>query len=289
MKCTSYIVLFAGVLFIKCNKKQDTIPPEIKGINFDLLLKTVDTYDNGKSTTTYTYNNSKQLIQENSVRNFTDGTTWEVINKWYRSSGERIDSMTSQFTYGTAPTGLQEQYYHYNASGALSYTILHRNANNPIGSIDSCVFIYSGNLIIKRMDYTSAATTILNQTLTHEMFYKYDTANNISAITFVNYDFSGGFPPHKDTVTLSYSYDKQKNPYYQTEAFYAYFVDLAFENYTSKNNIIKILYSGPSTSNDKDEFSFQYNDANKPAKVLVTSFAIGSTRPDVWTTEYYYD
>jgi hypothetical protein len=47
------------------------------------------------------------------------------------------------------------------------------------------------------------------------MFYEYDTAKNISAITFVNYDFSDGAPAKKDTVTLTYHYDKQKNPYYQ--------------------------------------------------------------------------
>jgi hypothetical protein len=79
-----------------------------------LLLKTVDIYTDSKATTTYTYNNSKQLIQENSLRDFTDGTKWEVNNKWYRSSGIRIDSMTSEFTYGSGPTGIQKQYYHYN-------------------------------------------------------------------------------------------------------------------------------------------------------------------------------
>jgi len=289
MKFVSYIILFAAVLFLECKKKQDTIPPEIRGINFDLLLKTVDIYPDSKSTTTYTYNNSKQLIGENSVRDFTDGTKWEVINNWYRSSGIQIDSMTTQFTYGSSPTGMQKQYYHYNPSGTLLYSIFFRNANNPFASVDSCVFIYSGDRIIKRMDYTSAPSTILNSTLTHEMFYEYDAVKNISAITFVNYDFSGGIPPKKDTVTLTYHYDKEKNPYYQTESFYAYFVNLAFENYSSTNNIVEILYSGNSISNDKDEFSFQYNDANKPAKVLITSFEVGSPQPVVWTTEYYYD
>jgi len=197
--------------------------------------------------------------------------------------------MTSQFTYGSSPTGIQKQYYHYDPAGALLYSIFFRNANSPFASVDSCVFIYSGDRIIRRMDYTSAPSTILNNTLTHEMFYEYDAAKNISAITFVNYDFSDGAPPKKDTVTLTYSYDKQKNPYSQTEAFYAYFVNLAFENYTSTNNIVEIIYKGSSTSNDKDEFSFQYNDANKPARVLVTSFEVGSTRPVIWTTEYYYD
>lgn len=289
MKGISYIIVFGGVLFLQCKKKQDNIQPEIRGINFDLLLKTVDIYPDGKSTTTYLYNNSKQLIRENSVRNFTDGTKWEVVNNWYRSSGIQIDSMTSQFTYGTTPTGIQKQYYHYDASGSLLYSIFFRNANSPIASVDSCVFIYSGDRIIKRLDYTSAPSTILNNTLTHEMFYEYDAAKNISAITFVNYDFSDGVPPKKDTVSLTYSYDKQKNPYYQTEAFYTYFVNLAFENYTSQNNIVEIMYKGSSTSNDKDEFSFQYNDFNKPAKLLVTSFEVGSTRPVIWTTEYYYD
>jgi hypothetical protein len=289
MKQISYIVLFGGLLFLECKKKQDNIPSEIKGINFDLLLKTVDIFTDSKSTTTYSYNNSKQLIQENSVRNFTDGTKWVVTNNWYRSSGIQIDSMTSQFTYGSSPTGIQKQYYHYDPAGALLYSIFFRNANSPFASVDSCVFIYSGERIIRRMDYTSAPSTILTNTLTHEMFYEYDAAKNISAITFVNYDFSDGAPPKKDTVTLTYSYDKQKNPYSQSEAFYAYFVNLAFENYTSTNNIVEIIYKGSSTSNDKDEFSFQYNDGNKPARVLVTSFEVGSTKPVVWTTEYYYD
>ena len=289
MKYASYIILLGGVLFLECKKKQDNIPSEIKGINFDLLLKTVDIYTDSKATTTYTYNNSKQLIQENSLRDFTDGTKWKVTNNWYRSSGIRIDSMTSEFTYGSSPTGIQKQYYHYNAAGALLYSIFFRNANSSIASVDSCIFIYSGDRIIKRMDYTSAPLTILTNTLTHEMFYEYDTAKNISAITFVNYDFSDGAPAKKDTVTLTYHYDKQKNPYYQTEAFYAYFVNLAFENYSSTNNIVEILYKGNSTSNDKDEFSFQYNVAGKPSRVLVTSFEVGSTRPAIWTTEYFYD
>jgi len=84
MKYASYIILLGGVLFLECKKKQDNIPSEIKGINFDLLLKTVDIYTDRKSTTTYAYNNSKQLIQENSLRDFTDGTKWDVSNKWYR-------------------------------------------------------------------------------------------------------------------------------------------------------------------------------------------------------------
>src|SRR5689334_22396813 len=260
MKFAGYMVLFMGILFLQCKKKQDAVSPEIRGINFDLLLKTVDIYSDSKATTTYSYNNSKELIRENSVRDFTDGTKWEVINNWYRSSGIQIDSMTSQFTYGSNPTGMQKQYYHYNPTGTLLYSIFFRNANNPFASVDSCVFIYSGDRITKRMDYTTAPSTILNNTLTHEMFYEYDASKNISAITFVNYDFSAGAPPHKDTVTLTYHYDKEKNPYYQTESFYAYFVNLAFENYSSTNNIVEILYSGNSTSNDKDEFSFQYND-----------------------------
>jgi hypothetical protein len=289
MKYAYYIILFIFPLFINCKKKQDAIPPEIKGVNFDLLLKTVDIYPDSKSVTTYTYNNSKQLIQEKSVRNFTDGTIWTVTNNWYRSSGERIDSMKSEFTYGNDATGLQKQYYYYTPSGTLAYAILYRNANNPFGSVDSCIFIYSGDLIVKRMDYTSANSTILDHELTHEMFYEYDSSKNISSIAFVNYDFSGGFPPKKDTVTLSYSYDTQKNPYYQTEAFYAYFVNLAFENYSSKNNIIKILYRGNTSSNDRDEFSFQYNAGNKPDRALVTSYGIGSNQPAIWTTDYYYD
>src|SRR5436853_3578320 len=117
MKYAYYIILFIFPLFINCKKKQDAIPPEIKGVNFDLLLKTVDIYPDSKSVTTYTYNNSKQLIQEKSVRNFTDGTIWTVTNNWYRSSGERIDSMKSEFTYGNDPTGLQKQYYYYTPSG----------------------------------------------------------------------------------------------------------------------------------------------------------------------------
>jgi hypothetical protein len=289
MKYICYIILFILALFIDCKKKQDAIPPEIKGVNFDLLLKTVDTYPDGRSVTTYTYNNSKQLIQENSVRNFTDGTKWTVTNNWYRTSAERIDSMKSEFTYGNDATGLQKQYYYYTPSGSLAYAIQYRNANNPFGSVDSCIFIYSGDLIVKRMDYTSANSTILDHELTHEMFYEYDSSKNISSIIFVNYDFSGGFPPKKDTVTLSYSYDTQKNPYYQTEAFYAYFVNLAFENYSSKNNIIKILYRGNTSSNDRDEFSFQYNAGNKPDRALVTSYGIGSNQPAIWTTDYYYD
>src|SRR5205809_6722069 len=176
MKELSYIVVFGGLLFLECKKKQDNIPSEIKGINFDLLLKTVDIFTDSKSTTTYSYNNSKQLIQENSVRNFTDGTKWEVTNNWYRRSGIQIDSMTSQFTYGSSPTGIQKQYYHYDPTGALLYSIFFRNANNPFASVDSCVFIYSGDRITRRMDYTSAPSTILNNTLTHEMFYEYDVA-----------------------------------------------------------------------------------------------------------------
>ncbi len=289
MKYIHYIVLFSVSCFFGCKKsaQHDSVPTAIRGINFDLLLKTIDIYTNGESTTTYTYNNYKQLIQENSTRDFTDGTKWKVFNNWYRNSG-RLDSMKSEYTYGTDPTGLQKLYYHYDASAKLSYNILFRNFNNPSGSVDSCVYTYSGNLVVKRMDYTSAMFTILNHTLTHEIYYQYDTSNNIASITFVNYDFSGGAPAHKDTVTLSYAYDNKKNPY-QNDAFYEYFVNFSFDNYVSKNNIVQILYRGSSTANYKDEFTFQYNIANKPDRVFVSSFGAGTTRPVTWTTDYYYD
>lgn len=272
-----------------CKKtKADAGPSEMKGVNFNLLLKTVDKYTDGQSTTLYIYNNYQQLIQENSTRNFTDGTKWQVNTSWFRNSTGQPDSMSSDYTYGNNPTGLQKQYYHYTA-GKLSYSIFFRNANNPISSVDSCVFFYTGSLITKRLDYTSAPSTILNHTLTHEMYYQYDTSNNITSIVFVNYDFSGGAPAKKDTVTLSYNYDQKKNPFYQSETFYSYYADLSYENYVSKNNIVKIKYDGASTSNDRDEISIQYNVVNKPDKVLTISYGIGSSRPVIWSTEYYYD
>jgi hypothetical protein len=285
-----YIILFGCTCFIGCKKltRQD-YPTEVRGTKFDLLLKTVDKYVDGESVTTYTYDGNKQLIQENSVRDFVDGTKWTVTSNWYRKPGGQLDSMKSEYTYGSEPAGLQKQYYHYDASGTLTYSILFRNKNNPFSSIDSSVYIYAGPSVIKRMDYTSAMSTILNNTLTHEIFYQYDASNNISAIVFVNYDFSAGAPPRKDTVTLTYSYDKKKNPYYENEAFYAYFANLGFENYASQNNIVQIMYSGRSSSNYKDEFSFQYNIANKPDKVLESSYGVGITQPIIRTADYYYD
>jgi hypothetical protein len=289
VKNVHYIILFIAAGFIACKKSSlGNTPSELRGVNFELLLKTIDIYTNGESITTYTYNNYKQLIQENSVRDFNDGTKWKVVNNWYRNSQGRLDSMKSEYTYGSDPTGLQKLYYNYEASGKLSYNILFRNINNPFSSVDSCVYTYSGDLVIKRIDYTSARSTILNNTLTHEIYYQYDTSNNIAAITFVNYDFSAGIPAHKDTVILSYAYDDKKNPY-QNEAIYEYFVNFSVDNYASKNNIVQILYSGASTANFKDEFTFQYNIANKPDRVLVSSFGKGITRPITWRTDYYYD
>ena len=282
------IILLACSFLFKCKKQHDSATPEIRGINFDLLIKTVDKYSNGESITTYSYNNSNQLIQENSVREFTDGTKWKVMNNWYRNSQSRVDSMKSEYTYGTDPTGLQKLYYNYDASGRLTYNMLYRNINNPVSSIDSCVYTYSGGLVTKRLDYTSAKSTILNHTLTHEIYYQYDTSKNIAAITFVNYDFSGGAPAHKDTVILSYAYDNKKNPY-QNDAFYEYFVNFAIDTYVSTNNIIQILYNGASSANYKDEFTFQYNVANKPDRVFVSSLGRGPSQTTTWTTDYYYD
>lgn len=281
------VCIFWGL--IACNKtKTDAGPAEIKGVNFNLLLKTIDKYTDGQSTTLYTYNNYQQLIQENSSRDFTDGTQWKVMTRWFRNAIGQPDSMTSEYTYGSSATGLQKQYYHYSA-GKLSYSIFFRNANNPISSVDSCVFFYTGSAITKRLDYTSAPSTILDHTLTHEMFYQYDASNNITSIVFVNYDFSGGAPAKKDTVTLSYNYDQKKNPFYQNETFYSYYADLSYGNYVSKNNIVQIKYAGSSTSNDRDEISIEYNLVNKPDRVLTISYGIGSSRPVIWSTDYYYD
>ena len=289
MKKVYYIILVAAPFLFTCKKSDRPVTSrEIRGLNFELLLKTVDIYINGQSITTYVYNNSKKLIEENSERDFTDGTKWRVVNNWYRGSSGRLDSMRSQFTYGSDPTGLQKLYYHYDASGRLSYNIFFRNVNNLSGSIDSCVYTYAGNVVVRRMDYTSAASTILQNTLTHEIYYQYDTSKNITAITFVNYDFSAGAPARKDTVTLSYAYDDKKNPY-QIEDVYEYFVNFSFDDYISKNNVVRILYSGTSTSNTEDEFTFQYNIANKPDKAFIRSFGKGTSRTVTWTTDYYYD
>ena len=289
VKKVRFIVILLICSSIACHKSQQgTASYENRGINFDLLIKTVDIYRNGESTTTYTYDNFKQLIQENSERDFTDGTKWKVTNNWYRTYPGRLDSMKSEYTYGSAPTGLQKILYYYDADGKLEYNILFRNVNNTSASVDSCVYTYSAGRVTRRLDYTSAASTILNKTLTHEIYYRYDTSNNIASIEFVNYDFSGGFPAHKDTVTLSYVYDSKKNPY-QNDAFYGYYVNFLLDTYIAKNNIVKIQYLGSSTSNDKDEFTFQYNVANKPDRVFVSSFGKGSNQPSTWTTDYYYD
>jgi YD repeat-containing protein len=288
MKNRCVVILLTGLFLIQCKKQMNNSPAVLRGVNFDLLLKTVDIYNNGESTTTYTYDNFKQLIEENSIREFRDGTKWKVTNSWFRSSPGRIDSMKSEYTYGTDPTGLQKLYYYYDPSGKLTYNILYRNTNNPISSIDSCVYTYSAGLVTKRLDYTSAQSTILNHTLTHEIYYQYDTSKNIAAITFVNYDFSRGAPAHKDTVILSYAYDNKKNPY-QNDAFYEYFVNFAFDSYVSTNNITRILYNGASSSNYKDEFTFQYNVANKPDRVFVSSLGVRSSQATTWTTDYYYD
>jgi hypothetical protein len=284
-----YTILLILSASLACNKSShDNASFDSRGVNFELLIKTVDVYSDGKSITNYTYDNYKQLIKETSVRDFSDGTTWKVTNNLYRSRQDRLDSMTSEYTYGTDPTGLQKVYYHYDAAGNLSYNILFRNINDPTASTDSCVYTYSAGRVLNRLDYTSARSTILNHTLTHEIYYTYDNSNNITAITFVNYDFSRGTPAHRDTVMLSYGYDDKKNPY-QHDAFYAYFVDFSLGTYVSKNNITNILYSGASSSNDKDEFTFQYNEANKPNKVLVRSFGKGTGQPVTWTTDCYYD
>jgi hypothetical protein len=284
-----YIILLLLVGSIACKKSsQNNGTFDNRGVNFNLLIKTVDIYRNGESVTNYTYNNYKQLIQESSVRNFNDGLKWNVTTNWYRDSQGQLDSMTTEYTYGTDPTGLQKVYYHYDISGKLSYNILHRNANDPTSSVDSCVYTYSAGRVLNRMDYTSARSTILNNTLTHEIYYEYDGLNNISAITFVNYDFSHSVPARKDTVLLSYGYDDKENPY-QHDAFYAYFVDFSLSTYISKNNITQIFYAGASSSNDKDEFTFQYNVANKPDRVLVRSFGKGTVQAVTWTTDYYYD
>ena len=284
-----YIILLILSVSFACKKStQSNGSPDRRGVNFNLLLKTVDTYSDGQSTTNYTYDNFKRLIQESSLRNFNDGLKWKVTTNWFRNSRDQVDSMITEYTYGTDPTGLQKVYYHYDASGKLAYNILLRNVNDPISSVDSCVYTYSAGKVLNRMDYTSAHSTILNNTLTHEIYYQYDGSNNISAIIFVNYDFSRGAPAHKDTVTLSYGYDDKENPY-QHDAFYAYFVDFSLGTYVAKNNITQIFYAGASSSNDKDDFTFQYNVANKPNKVLVRSFGKGISQPVTWTTDYYYD
>jgi hypothetical protein len=289
VKLGNYTILLILIASIACKKSsQNNGSFDSRGVNFDLLIKTVDIYTDGKSVTDYLYDNYKQLIQETSIRDFNDGLKWKVTNSWYRSTQDRLDSMGSEYTYGTDPTGLQKVYYHYDGAGKLSYNILFRNINDATASVDSCVYTYSAGRVLNRLDYTSARSTILNHTLTHEIYYTYDNSNNIAAITFVNYDFSRGAPAHKDTVILSYGYDDKKNPY-QHDAFYAYFVDFSLGTYVSKNNITNILYSGASTSNDKDEFTFQYNIANKPNKVLVRSFGKGLNQPVTWTTDYYYD
>ena len=289
VKYGHYIILLILTGSIACKKSsQNNSSSDSRGINFNLLIRTVDKYSNGQSITDYTYDNYKRLITESSIRNFNDGLQWKATNNFYRNSQDRFDSVTSEYSYGTDPTGLQKVYYHYDVAGKLSYNILFRNINDPTSSVDSCVYAYSAGRVINRMDYTSARSTILNHTLTHEIFYKYDNSNNITGITFVNYDFSGGAPAHKDTVTLSYAYDDKENPY-QHDAFYAYFVDFSLDSYVSKNNITQIFYNGASTSNDKDEFTFQYNVANKPERVLVRSFGKGTTQAETWTTDYYYD
>ena len=289
VKPGNYTILLILIGCIACRKpSQNNGSFDSRGVNFDLLMKTVDIYTDGKSVTNYTYDNYRQIIQETSIRDFNDGLKWKVTSNWYRSTQARLDSMSTEYTYGTDPTGLQKVYYHYDATGKLSYNILFRNMNDPIASVDSCVYTYAAGRVLNRLDYTSARSTVLNHTLTHEIYYNYDNSDNITAITFVNYDFSRGAPAHLDTVILSYGYDDKKNPY-QHDAFYAYFVDFSLGTYVSKNNITNILYSGASTSNNKDEFTFQYNVANKPNKVLVRSFGKGLTQPVTWTTDYYYD
>jgi len=288
-KLGSYTILLILLVSLACKKSsQNNASFDSRGVNFDLLIKTVDVYSDGKSITNYTYDNYKQLIQETSLRDFNDGTKWKVTNNWYRSTQARLDSMTTEYTYGTDPSGLQKVHYHYDATGTLAYNILFRNFNDPTASVDSCVYTYAAGRVLNRMDFTSARSTILNHTLTHEIYYTYDNSNNITAITFVNYDFSHGAPATKDTVILSYNYDDKKNPY-QHDAFYAYFVDFSLGTYVSKNNITNIFYAGASSSNDKDEFTFQYNSANKPDRVLVRSFGKGFSQPLTWTTDYYYD
>src|SRR5215471_2419905 len=115
-KLGSYTILLILLASIACKKSsQNAGSFDSRGVNFDLLMKTVDVYSDGKSITNYTYDNYKQIIQETSLRDFSDGTKWTVTNKWYRSTQDRLDSMTTEYAYGTDPTGLQKVYYHYDA------------------------------------------------------------------------------------------------------------------------------------------------------------------------------
>jgi len=243
---------------------------ESQGTNFNLLLKTItsDNVGDEQKIVEYSYDANQRVSQITSRYAHTVTHPAVMTGNFYRNDTGRLDSIVwISKTNGTLDYR-DKVYFSYDGSGKL---ILSRDRYQSSPFPDSSVYIYSGNILQKRMDYRISVNG--SYSLVLQVTYEFDPADNVTQALFKWTNTSSD--------TLHFQYDDKVNPLPGGPIIF-YLAAVYYNDYRSTNNLTQVLARDVSSFNYSD---YKYTSNNKP--LYRKEYEIGNSY--IAETYYYYD
>lgn len=272
-RCTVFFILLLLLTGSAC--KKEAAQPESQGTNFDLLQKTVTTYNysNRQTTVTYSYNTSRQLVKISISDNDPASANVAQTETFVRNAAGRLDSSRFEsFTNGVL-TYLTKTVYTYDAGGKLVLSV----QQTPMGTMpytDSCLYTYTGNILQERKDYRRFDGTGPYDLLRTASF-QFDGLGNLSRTIF-------NWTTHPIPDTAIFQYDAKVNAL-PVDRLVFYWAPLFYNDYKPINNPLQAV----NAKGDYPSYNYEYRYIGNGKPLYRKTKIISSSQAT--ETLYYYD
>src|SRR5436190_16673021 len=233
-------ILLSGFFACKKESEMATQGLESQGTNFNLLLKTITSDNAGdeQKIVEYSYD-ANQRVSQITTRYAPAVTHLAVLTEnLYRNDTGRLDSIVWISNINGTLNYRDKTYFSYDGSGRL---ILSRAHDQSSPFPDSSVYIYSGNILQKRMDYRISNNG--SYSLVLQVTYEFDPVDNMTQAIF-----EWTYAP---SDTLHFRYDDKVNPLPGGPVMF-YLAAVYYNDYRSTNNLTQLLVRDVSSVNYSD-------------------------------------
>jgi len=203
-----------------------------------------------------------------------------------RNSSGSINQFTVKTAAGSTsqPDVVHNLYYSSNSANC-DYAISRQDFGGGLYNRDSIVYSYSGNNIIKSVDYNQIEG-LTPYTKTYIYTYNYDANNNlIYASLSLDASLTGGV---SSLTELNFQFDNMNNAEVNFGNDLIYLTALGGK---AKNNAINYLgkaTSGTSITTTTTTYNYTYNSAGYPTSVVQTNGGSVPVSPVTLKTNFYY-
>lgn len=255
--------------------KKDSDQAESQGTRFDLLQKTVTTYSysSRKTTVNYSYNTSRQLVKIDIADNDPLIASVSQTETFVRNASGQLDTSRFESYTNSALTYRTNTVYTYDAGGKLLLSV----QQTPMATMpytDSCLYIYSGNILQQRKDYRRFDGTGPYDLLRTANF-QFDGQGNLSRTIFT-------WTTHPIPDTATFQYDNKVNAL-PVDRLVFYWAPLFYNDYKPVNNPLQAV----NAKGDFPSYNYEYRYTGNSKPLYRKMKIINSS--EFTETLYYYD